>query len=246
MTLRSRNSRLALSALAFAGVVAALVCAGPALADSSSPPPHLITVSGQGEVKAAPDSAQLSAGVTVQAATAAQALAANSRAMNQVFATLKRAGIPEKSIQTSNFSVSPQYAQYKPGTSGPQRIVGYEVSNTVEVTVDDLAKVGPTLDALVASGANQIGGISFSIRDPKPLLREARAEAVKDAIDRAQTYAQAAGVSLGAIVSINEGGAETPRPMYRVYAMAAPAAPPPIAAGENSVSASVSITWEIR
>jgi uncharacterized protein YggE len=184
--------------------------------------------------------------VTTQAATAADALAANSRAMNAVFATLKRAGIPEKSIQTSNFSVSPQYAQYKPGTSGPQRIVGYEVSNTVNVTVDDLSRVGPTLDALVSSGANQIGGIDFSIRDPKPLLRDARAAAVKDAVERAETYAQAAGVSLGAIVSIQEAGNEEPQPMYRRATVVTAIQAAPIAAGETSVAASVSITWEIR
>ena len=224
-----------------------MLFAAPAMAADPAPAPRILTVTGTGEVRAAPDSAQLSTGVVTQAPSAAAALAANSRAMNAVFDTLKRAGIADKNIQTSNFSVSPQYATYKPGQSGPQRIVGYQVSNAVSVTVDRLDKVGPTLDALVASGANQIDGPNFSIADPKPLLAKAREAAVKDAMDRAQTYAAAAGVTLGPILSIGEGGSEAPRPMYRaITVMNAPLAPSPVAAGEESVSASVSITWEIR
>jgi len=217
---------------------------GPALAEQT---PRTLSVSGQGEVKSAPDQSNLSAGVATQAATAAQALAANTRAMNAVFATLKRLGIPDRDIQTSDFSVQPQYQTYKPGTSGPQRIVGYEVSNTVNVTVEDLDKTGPVLDALVSSGSNQIGGINFSIHDPKPLLRAARAAAVADAIDRAQTYAKAANVTLGPILSIQEGGSEAPRPVYRdKMVMALSAAPPPVAGGEESVSVNVTITWAVQ
>jgi hypothetical protein len=207
--------------------------------------PRTITVAGVGTVKAAPDEASFSTGVVSQGATASQALAANSRAMNAVMATLKKLGIPDKDIQTSDLSLSPQYQTCKPGVVCPQRIVGYEVSNTVNVTAE-LAKTGAVLDALVASGSNQIGGIGFSIHDPKPLLTEARAEAVQDAIDRAETIAKAAGVSLGPILAIQEGGAEPPR-IYHVMKLMAPAsAPPPVAGGEQSVSASVSITWQIQ
>jgi len=202
-------------------------------------------MSGEGSAKSAPDEANLSAGVTSDGKTAILALGANSRAMNAVFATLKKLGIADKDIQTSNFSLSPQYETYKPGTSGPQRIVGYEVSNTVDVTVEDMSRTGAVLDALVSSGSNQIGGISFSIRDTTALLAKAREAAVKDAILRAHTYADAAGVTLGPILSIQEGGSEQPRPMYKAMAMMA-AAPPPIAGGEQAVSASVSITWQIQ
>lgn len=204
-----------------------------------------LTMQGQGEVKAAPDSAQLAAGVTAQGRTAAEALAANTRAMNGVFATLKQSGIPEKAIQTSDFSVAPRYAAQRPGGE-ENHIVGYQVSNTVNVTLDDLAKLGPILDALVTAGANQVNGVSFTIRDPKLLLTRAREEAVKDALARAQTYAAAAGVTLGPILSIGEGGSDMPRPMFRMAMAMAPAAPPPIAGGEQSVTANVSITWEIR
>ena len=217
-----------------------------ASASAAEQPPRTLSVSGEGEVRAAPDQSSLSAGVTTGAATAAQALAANSRAMNAVFATLKRLGIPDKDIQTSNFSLSPQYQVCKPGMTCPQRIVGYQVSNNVNVTVEELDKTGPVLDALVSSGSNQIGGIDFSIHDTKSLLRVAREAAVKDAIDHAQTYAKVAGVTLGPILSIQEGGGEAPRPMYRAMAMMANSAPPPVAGGELSVSANVTITWQIQ
>jgi uncharacterized protein len=230
------------SSLGAAVVAAVLFVCGSAGAQTAATP-RVLTVSGTGEIRTTPDQAQLSTGVVTQAGTAAAALAANSRAMNSVFDTLKRAGIPEKNIQTSNFSVSPQYGSAKP--NGQQHIIGYQVSNTVTVMVDKLEKVGPALDALVAAGSNQIDGPSFSIADPKPLLAKAREEAVKDATARAQTLAAAAGVALGPIVSIGEGGGEySPQPMGRVMSYAK--APTPIASGEESVSASVSITWEIH
>jgi uncharacterized protein len=234
--------RIATIALSLALCAPALAQAQPA----AEPGPRLLTVGGDGEVKAKPDQAVLTAGVVSQAKTAADALAANSRKMNQVFATLKRFGIPDKSIQTSDFSVSPQYPDYN--SKEPRRITGYEVSNTVTVTVDDLDRLGPALDALVASGANSLGGIGFSVRDEKPLEAAAREAAVKDAIAKAEALARAAGVTLGPIVSINEGEVPAPMPMRRMMAAApmAAAAPPPVAAGEESVTANVTVTWEIR
>jgi len=229
----------------YAGFSIIAACAGaPCAALADQTPPHILTVSGQGIAKAAPDQAQFSTGVVTQGSTAALALAANSRAMNAVFATLKKLGIPDKDIQTSNFSLSPQYQVCKPGTTCPQRIIGYQVSNTVNVTVEDFGKTGAVLDALVSSGSNQIDNIGFSIHDTSALLKEAREAVVKDAILRAQTYAKAAGVTLGSILSIQEGGSEQPQPMY--YAKAMMAAPPPIAGGEQSVSAEVTISWEIQ
>lgn len=221
--------------------IAALLClAAPALAQTTEP--RTLTMSGSATAKAAPDMADISAGVTSDAPTAAAALAANSAAMNRVFAALDRAGIARKNVQTSSFNVSPVYASRTP--SEPQRLTGYRVSNEVHVILDDVAKVGATLDALVAAGANQMNGLNFSIKDPAPLLARARADAVADAKLRAQQYAQAAGVTLGPIRSISENGGEPPRPMYRVMAMAA--APAPIAAGEESINVGVTIVWEIQ
>jgi len=238
----SRAAALALGT----GLFALIALPGASMADET-PPPRTMTVSGQGEVKAAPDEAVLSAGVVTQARSAAAALAANSRAMNGVFDALKRIGIPDKSVQTSDFSVTAQYQTDQHGNT-TQKIIGYQVSNNVTVVVDDLGKLGSAIDALVTSGANSMGDIAFTFRDPKQLLTEARAEAVKDALQRANTYASAAGVMLGPITSIGENGDVTPRPMMRklMTMSAANDLATPVAAGEDSITAGVSITFEIR
>jgi uncharacterized protein YggE len=228
------------------GAALAVAIAGFGTAHADDATPHILTVSGQGEVRAVPDQAQLSAGVVTEGKTAAAALAANSRAMNAVFAAIRKLGVPEKSIQTSNFEITPQYTSDRNDNTDAQRIVGYQASNQVTVLLDDVSKVGPTLDALVASGANQASSIDFSIRDDKPLLAEAREAAVADAIARAQTYAKAAGVALGSILSIQESGAEAPMlPMMRVR-FAGKESSTPVAPGEQDVSANVTITWEIK
>ncbi len=214
--------------------------AAPALAQA--PAPRTLTMTGSATAKAAPDMADISAGVATEAPTAAAALTANSAAMTRLFAALDRAGVARRNVQTSNFSVSPVYAN--PGPNAQQRLTGYRVSNEVHVVLEDTGKVGATLDALVAAGANQMNGLSFAIKDPAPLLAKARADAVADARLRAQQYAAAAGLTLGPIQSVSESGGEPPRPMYRMMAMAA--APTPIAVGEESISASVTIVWEIR
>ena len=161
---------------ALAGAIALMAGAAfsSAQAAEAMMAPRTITVSGDAEIASKPDQARMSAGVVSQAETAAAALTANSTAMNRVFAALRMAGIPENRMQTSNFSVQPQYAPYREENPEPQRIIGYQVSNNVTVVVDDLTKVGPTLDALVRSGANQLGGIQFTIADPKPLAERAR------------------------------------------------------------------------
>jgi uncharacterized protein YggE len=232
----------------FLGIAAAGVSfatlAQPALAQGAPAPERTITVSGDGEAKAPPDEAHLSAGVVTSARKAGDALAANTRAMNAVFATLKRFGIPDTAIQTSDFSVAPQYANDRQGNSTPQ-IAGYQVSNDVNVTVD-LAQLGAALDALVGSGANSLGSLDFAIRDPQPLMARARAEAMKDAAARAETYAAAGGFTLGPILAVNESGTETPQPIMARPMMRMAAAPVPVASGENTVSASVSVTYEIR
>src|SRR5262249_55494527 len=138
----------------------------------------------------------------------------------------KMAGIPDNKIQTSNFSVQPEYGIPSPTNPQPRNITGYQVSNQVTVTVDDLSKLGATLDALVKSGANQLGGIAFTIANPKPLAERARALAVADGAAKARTLAMAAGVTLGPVQAIQEGGAVRPVPIFAAQrALAAPAPP---------------------
>jgi len=222
----------------FLGLALACTLAVPAWAAD----PHTMAMTGHGEVRGAPDMAQVTAGVTATAPTAAQALAANSNRMKGVFAALAKLGVPEKNIQTTNFFVSPQYTNGDNNT--PRRLTGYQVNNDVTVRLEDVGKLGGALDALVAAGANQINGVSFSIQNDAPLLEKARTQAIADARMRAETYAKAAGVTLGPILSISEGGGEAPpRPMYRMAAMAAETR---IAPGEQSVAADVSVVWEIH
>jgi hypothetical protein len=206
---------------------------------------HTITVSGNGEARGVPDQAELSAGVTTVATTAAAALADNARTMTTVFDTLKRLGIAERAIQTSNFSVSPQYPPYNANDRGAQKIIGYQITNQVNVTLDDTRKLGPALDALVNAGANQINSVSYSIRDGNALEVKAQEQAVANARARAEVYAKAAGVALGSVVTISEVSVEAPRPMYRAMAVQqAPATP--TAAGEQSVTANVTVVLEIH
>lgn len=229
-------------------LLAALLALGtaPSRAAESGTIPRTISVSGEGEISGKPDSAHLSAGVVTQAPTAAAALAANTAAMNRVFAALKTIGIPDNKIQTSNFSVQPQYPPFRPDAPEQRTIIGYQVSNQVSVTVDDLSKLGAALDALVKSGANQLGGVSFAIANPKPLAERARALAVGDAMAKAKTLAAAAGVNLGPLISIQEGTAYRPGPMFAEARTALAAAPPPIAIGEQTVTVNVTMTYGIQ
>lgn len=240
------NSATGLRALISAAGFMIVAASGPSLAAAQpgAPDERTLTVTGEGSVKAVPDEAHLSAGVVSEAPRASDALAANSRAMKEVFAALTRLGIPDHAIQTSSFSVNPQYATDRSGNES-SKISGYRVSNEVTVTVEGTLKLGAAIDALVNSGANSMGSITFAIRDPQPLLAEARTQAVKDAVARAATYASAAGVTLGPVLAISEAGSEMPRPfaMQRLQMAAAPA---PIAAGEESVSATVNVTFAIR
>ena len=226
-----------------AGLCLACTLALPALGlPALAADPHTITMTGHGEIKAVPDTATLNAGVTSNGASAATALSANSARMNQLFAALKKLGVPDRDIQTSGFSVQPQYTNGD--NNAPRRLTGYQVNNEVRVRLEDVTKVGATLDTLAAAGANQMNGISFDIANPAPVLEKARIQAIADARARAQTYVQAAGVALGPIVSISEGGNEAPpRPLYRVMALAAPT---PVAPGEQSVTADVTVVWEIH
>lgn len=249
MTSHITRARAAVT-LAAASAIAAAVIAAQAWAQEGSAAPQLvrtITVTGQADVKARPDMAMISAGVTSEGATAAEALSKNSEAMAAVIKALRDGGVAEEDIQTSNFSVSPTYTPYDPNNpAAPQKIVGYQVQNSVNVAVRDLNKLGALLDVVVTSGANSIGGIGFSIAEPKPLLDRAREDAVKDARSRADLYAAAAGVGVGKVLTISETGFTPPQPVFYAKSMMAEAAPVPIAPGQETISGSITVTFEIQ
>lgn len=234
-----------LSRLGAAAILSALAAFAP-LSAQADPTARTITVGGDGEIRGIPDQAQLSAGVATVAPTAQAALEANARKMTAVFDALKKMGVPERAIQTSNFSVQPQYTTNARGEQG--RISGYQVSNQVDVTLDDTKKLGPALDTLIGAGANQIDSVGFGIKNPEALRTKAREAAIADARSRAETYAKAAGVTVGGVLTIVENGGSTPMPVRPMRAMAGIMAAPetPTAAGDMSVTASVSVTFEIH
>ena len=220
-----------------AAAFAATLLATPALADDF---PAAITVSGEASVSAAPDLAQIDAGVASDAKTAKEASDANNAAMGKVLLALKAAGIDGKDIQTSRLSLQPQSAPNR----STNAIVGYRASNQVTVRVRDVTKVASTIDLLVGAGANDIGGINFMVSQASKLLDDAREQAVADARRKAEIYAKAAGVTLGAPLSIAEEGA--PAPVFRGKMLGGMAAPTPVAQGEETLSVNVSVSWAIK
>ena len=169
-----------------------------------------VTVAGTGTVSAAPDMAEITSGVVTQAPTAAQALAANSQAMERLLQALGALGIATRDIQTTNISVSPLRRQGREGQ--PPEITGYEVTNQVRVKVRDLAILGRVLDQQVGQGANLVYGIQFGRQEPEPLRDEARRRAMADARRKAELYAGAASLRVGRVVAVQETGAPSPRP----------------------------------
>ena len=227
--------RTALAAVALAGALLTT----PALAQVI--PPAAISVTGEATVSVPPDLAEIGGGVTSEAKTAREASEANNAAMGKVLQALKGAGIEQKDIQTSRLSLQPQSA---PNRSGPSAIAGYRASNRVTIRVRDVAKVANVIDTLVGAGANEIGGINFVVSQASKLLDEARERAVADARRKAEIYAKAAGVTLGAPLSISEEGNSAPVPYRRMAAGMAVSAP--VAQGEETLQVTVSVSWAIK
>lgn len=223
---------------------AALFAALPAQAQSAQPIPEArVIVIGEGSVSVAPDYARLSGGVTTRAKTVKEATDANSKLMNAVTAALLEAGIPEKDIQTSRFSIQPVYAPPQP--QAEPRLTGYSVSNQVSVIVRQLAKLGETLDRMVAAGATDVGNVAFLIADPSKALDQAREAAVTDARRKAELYARASGLTLGGVAWITEDSSYAPAmPMAAMPAPAARAAVP-IAQGEETLRARIVVGYEV-
>ncbi|HEV3501682.1 MAG TPA: SIMPL domain-containing protein [Bradyrhizobium sp.] len=226
--------------------VAATILAGtlfiaPALAQVA--PPATISVTGEATVSVAPDLAQIDGGVTSEAKTAREASDANNAAMGKVLLALKGAGIEEKDFQTSRLSLQPQSAP-NPSRPGPPAIVGYRASNRVTIRLRDVTKVANVIDTMVSAGANDIGGINFAMSNVSKLLDEAREQAVADARRKAEIYAKATGVALGAPLSISEEGAPAPITFRRMATGMAAATP--VAAGEETLHITVGVAWAIK
>jgi uncharacterized protein YggE len=226
-----------------AAVLAAACLAAPCLAAAAAEAAGTITVSGTGEVFAAPDRATVSVGVTTEAAEAAAAMRENSGAMAAVMARLTGLGIAERDLQTSSLSLSPRWEAPGPTESAP-RVTGFVATNMLTVVVRDLEALGGVLDAALGDGANTLGGLVFGIEDDAALRDAARREAVADAAAKARVLAEAAGVTLGPLQQIAEGGDfGGPFPSARMDMAVAGA--PPVAPGELGLTVTVTMTWAI-
>lgn len=210
-----------------------------------------ISITGTGTITAEPDIAVVRAGAVSEAPTARVAMEANSKIMADTFAALRAMGVEDRDMQTSRLTVEPRYTYFDSSSNGerrPPRIDGYQVSNNLTVRVRDLTIIGEVLDALITAGVNQMGGLSFSVDEPDALFDQARADAVEDAMVQARLLTQAAGVSLGRVISISQSSPQQNPPMQPQFArmaMADSAESVPIATGEQSLRAQVTIVWAI-
>ena len=237
------------SRLMFVILAATLVLPAASHADEPGKRQPVIVVSGEADSAVAPDIAILSLGVTKTEKTAREALDGNNQAMATVLKALKDQGIAGKDLQTSGFSVQPQYV-YPENSDGSQKapvLTGYQVSNMLTVRVRDLAKLGGILDQAVTLGINQGGDIRFTNDNPAKTIDTARRAAVKAAFDKAKTLADAAGVKLGRVIEMTENSSQPqPQPLMRMSMAKEAQDGVPVATGENSYSVSVNVTFAIE
>lgn len=212
---------------------------------NSIQPETTLSISASGSVNREPDIAYLNAGVQTQGQTAQAAMSANSTAMNGVFDALAAADIDRRDMQTSNFSLQPQY-DYSNRENGQPRLTGYQASNQLTVKVRDLDNLGETMDALVSAGGNTFSGLNFALEDDRAAKNAARDLAMKEAIARAELYAAASGYEVARVVTISESGGLRPQPMQMMAEARSVDRATPIATGEVGYSITVNVVFELR
>jgi len=216
---------------------------GPTYITAGEPPMAKIQVSATGTANMAPDMATVSAGVVTQGKTAREAMFGNATKMTRVFEELEAAGIEKKFITTSQLSLQPKY-NYQNRQS--PKIDGYEARNTVSAKTYELDDVGAMLDALVKAGVNNINGVQFSIKDSKAARDKAREDAIREAREKAESMASAAGVKLGKLKSLSEsGGNYRPQPVAYAIESRSAGASTPVSAGEQAISVTVNMSYDI-
>ena len=239
-----RTKILVFTVLAFALILSA--CGPAVVSQGSQPATRTLNVNGLGSTFLTPDIAYIYIGVHSEGSTASEVVAANKTQTNAVLDALKKAGVDEKDLRTTNFSIWPSQ-QYSPEGVATGTI--YMVDNTVYVTVRNLDGLGDLLDDTIAAGANSINSIQFDVADKSAAVKEARAKAVEDAKKQAQELADAAGVKLGEIQNISFYD-NSPYPVFEgkggggggAVAQSAVAIQP----GQLTISVSVSITYDIK
>ncbi len=202
-----------------------------------------ITVTGMGEVLVKPDMARVNIGVVTQFETASEGVRRNNEAVEELLGALDGQGIAETDIQTSNFSVAPQYNYDRSGQA--PRLIGYRVTNQVRVVVRSIADLGALLDKVVTAGANQINNVTFAINEAQSFEDTARRKAMADAHRKAELYAQEAGVRLGAVLRVEEAADTVAMPQIG-FAAVQEARTVPIAPGQQALRQQVTVTFPIE
>src|SRR3990167_7760953 len=208
---------------------------------------NTVSFSGEGKVVAKPDIAKVSLSIVTDALTSKVAQDENSKKSKAITDYLKKQNIDDKDIKTTGYNIYPQYKY--PQYSGQPTITGYQVNQSMEVKVRDLDKVSNILDGVVSAGANQVNGLSFEIDNPDALKAEARAKAIADAKKKANELKSQVGISLGKIVNFSENTGGYPMPVHfdaKVGGMGGGGGGPSVPTGENEITVSVSITYQIK
>lgn len=211
------------------------------------PATNTITVSATSEVYAKPDLALNVFSVLSEAKTVGGAMQDNTTKMNTIIAFVKSQGVEDKDIKTINFNVSPRYEWDDEWRN--RTLVGYEISQSLQVKMRDLTKVGDIIEGVANAGANQIGDLQFTIDNEDALKEEARNSAIEEAKNNAKKLAEKLGIKLVKIISFSEGG-YSPIPYYTATAMKEVSgmgvATPDIQTGENKISVTVSLIYQIK
>lgn len=204
-----------------------------------------IWVTGQGEVMAVPDIAELRLGVEVQADTVAEAQTQASDAMDKVQQALEDNGVAEKDIQTQRYSIYPVTKWIS--DKDEQEIVGYRAANIVVAKIREIDKAGAIIDAVAEAGGDftRIQDISFDVDDKTPYYEQARAKAVEDANNKATQLADLAGVGLGKATCVSEGAGYLPVRADFYGEAAMPSGTTPISPGELKITVQVQVIYEI-
>lgn len=246
------NSLLTTGATVIVTVVAIILTTqvtGPlplSLTQTISQKETLFSVTGESEITAVPDEAQISLGIDAYQDTIAAAQDQANTTINSLQEELKKLGVKDEDLKTQNYSINPEYDY----TDAERQLIGYRVSTSLRVKFHDFTNLGQAIDLATQLGANQIGGISFTLStdQEKQLQKQARQEAIEQAKENARELSSLSGIRLGRIVDIQEGRGNTAQPNYRQFDMAAAAleeaAPTQIEPGSSSYNYTVTLSYE--
>jgi uncharacterized protein len=204
---------------------------------------HFVRASAEATVVAKPDRAEISVGVLTQAPTAQSASEQNARQSSQVLDAIRQALSKGGELKTTGYSISPEY-QY--ANNRPIKITGYQANNTVLVTVNDLSLLGKVIDAATGSGANNINGVSFSLRDEEAVRSQALADAAVKARVNAEAMARALNLKVVSVLDAETTVTPIVRPLTRAAFAMAKEAPTPVEPGNLDIHASVTVTLEVQ